>query len=527
MILITSAAYVNSEFQIEFGKLPPALLPVQNRRLFEHQIDLLEGLFPAEKIFISLPEGYALSAKDEIFLERRGVKVVRNDEGITLGQSIDAAIAKSEPIEGSLRILHGDTLIGAVPQDLDCIGLVETNEDYAWEVERIDVSSESIWCGYFSFSSVVAFRAALKRAEYKFIEAVREYDSVRKLARVNVEGWCDFGHVNTYFQSRAKLTTERAFNELVIRDACVRKTGVPHEKIVAEYSWFRALPVALRPFVPQLIDHGTEAGCPYYVLEYMPLPPLNEVYVHGRNPVFYWDKIFALCSNFLNLCCEQAMNEEQLEKFATDAREMAGSKTWTRLERYVAESGHPGLDVPQRINGTDLPSLRSIVSDCIARLGRTPAIPGVLHGDFCLSNILFDSRIDRIKVIDPRGLNARGQISTVGDLRYDLAKLTHSIIGLYDYIIAGAFDITANLRADRCDFQLDIHADERIEKVQEAFRKRRFLPAVDVVDIMPMTIMLFLSMLPLHADKPQRQTALLANALRLYAEYFLPRKAKP
>jgi hypothetical protein len=524
MILITSAAYVNPEFQIEFGKLPPALLPVQNCRLFEHQINLLEHHFPAEKIFISLPEGYSLSAKDEIFLERRGVKVVRNDQSLGLGQSIDAAIAKSEQYEGSLRLLHGDTLLSAVPQDLDCIGLVETNEDYPWEVERVEVGFESIWCGYFSFSRVVEFRASLERADYEFIEAVREYDARKKLARVNVDGWCDFGHVNTYFQSRAKLTTERAFNQLVIGDGCVRKTGAPHEKIVAEYSWFRALPVALRPFVPHLIDHGTEAGNPYYVLEYMPLPPLNEVYVHGRNPVFYWDKIFGLCSHFLNSCSRQALNEEQLQKVDADAREMAGDKTWARLDRYVSESGYPGLDVPQRINGTDVPSLRLIVNDCIERLGGMPSIPGILHGDFCLSNILFDSRIDRIKVIDPRGLNARGQICMIGDLRYDLAKLTHSVIGLYDYIIAGAFDITVDLRADRCDLDLRIHADERVAKVQEAFLKRRFLPDTDVVDIMPMTIMLFLSMLPLHSDKPQRQTALLANALRLYAQYFLPKK---
>jgi hypothetical protein len=139
----------------------------------------------------------------------------------------------------------------------------------------------------------------------------------------------------------------------------------------------------------------------------------------------------------------------------------------------------------------------------------------------CLSNILFDSRSDRIKVIDPRGLNARGETSTIGDLRYDLAKLTHSVIGLYDYIIAGAFDVKVALQPELCLFELNIYADERVAGVQEAFLKRRFLPAVDTIDIMPMTIILFLSMLPLHADNPQRQKALLANALRLYAQYFV------
>ena len=33
------------------------------------------------------------------------------------------------------------------------------------------------------------------------------------------------------------------------------------------------------------------------------------------------------------------------------------------------------------------------------------------------------------------------------------------------------------------------------------------------------TISLFLSMLPLHADRPDRQMAFIANALRLYARF--------
>lgn len=35
-------------------------------------------------------------------------------------------------------------------------------------------------------------------------------------------------------------------------------------------------------------------------------------------------------------------------------------------------------------------------------------------------------------------------------------------------------------------------------------------------DMIAPTILLFLSMLPLHFDKPHRQEAMIANALRLY-----------
>jgi hypothetical protein len=37
-------------------------------------------------------------------------------------------------------------------------------------------------------------------------------------------------------------------------------------------------------------------------------------------------------------------------------------------------------------------------------------------------------------------------------------------------------------------------------------------------EVMAVTTTLFLSMLPLHADKPKRQWALLANGLRLFLD---------
>jgi hypothetical protein len=39
---------------------------------------------------------------------------------------------------------------------------------------------------------------------------------------------------------------------------------------------------------------------------------------------------------------------------------------------------------------------------------------------------------------------------------------------------------------------------------------------LDAPEVMAVTTTLFLSMLPLHADRPKRQWALLANGLRLF-----------
>lgn len=55
MILITSAAYINAGLISEFGKLPPCMLPVQNKRLYQHQLALLKGM---EHIVLTLPQGF-------------------------------------------------------------------------------------------------------------------------------------------------------------------------------------------------------------------------------------------------------------------------------------------------------------------------------------------------------------------------------------------------------------------------------------------------------------------------------------
>ena len=63
--------------------------------------------------------------------------------------------------------------------------------------------------------------------------------------------------------------------------------------------------------------------------------------------------------------------------------------------------------------------------------------PCIMHGDFCFSNILFDLNNLIIKLIDPRG--SFGVPSIFGDPRYDVAKLRHSAVGLYDFIVSGFF----------------------------------------------------------------------------------------
>lgn len=521
MILITSAAYVNSEFQIEFGRLPPAFLPIGNIRLFEWQIRALRNRFPAEQIWLSVPASYDLPPKDQRYLNCNEISILRIDENLSLADSVACALTMLRDTGEGLRLLHGDTLLTDIPSMLDVIGIVETNDDYDWEVEKIENHSESVWCGYFAFSDVNFLKSKLRLSKGNFISAIKLYDYGLKMKRHNINTWYDFGHINTYIQSRTRLTTERAFNSLVIRDGCVRKTGKPFKKIIAEAAWYKGIPLDLRVFCPQLLDAGyDDERNPFYLLEYLPLPPLNDIFVHGKNPVFFWNKIFELCNDFLTRCHEQALDAKTKRAVELSAAKLAKEKTYERLFEFFRQTGFPDLDTPLSINGEYVSSLSVIVQKCLDKLDKTSPVFGISHGDFCLSNILFDSRSERIKVIDPRGLDAQGQCSVYGDLRYDLAKLTHSIVGLYDHIISGAFQVRSEKDMGEHKFYLEIDVEERVKLTQEIFLNKTYINSLEPVDVMPLTILLFLSMLPLHVDNPQRQIALFANALRLYAKFI-------
>ena len=158
------------------------------------------------------------------------------------------------------------------------------------------------------------------------------------------------------------------------------------------------------------------------------------------------------------------------------------------------------------------------MEECIEKVLRIEIVHGVMHGDLCFSNILYDSRGDRIKVIDPRGLNYKAEFTVFGDLKYDFAKLTHSIVGLYDYIISGYYKIEESANGS---IEIVFDIDERIEKVISQYMQNFKVSGLSVQDIIPLVILLFMSMLPLHADRPDRQKAMLINALRLYKVYML------
>jgi hypothetical protein len=509
MLLILSGAYVESELFSEFGKIPPSFLPVGNRRLYCYQIEQV-GRFYSD-IHLTLPDDFEVGEADINYLKSHRIRLYRTNAGLSLGEAVRAFLGNTET-DGRLDILYGDTLITDADFDsTDWLAVGTSDEYYHWYHEMPhDGQPGGTWAGMFSFSdSRLLYRKLSEVGD--FITAVKCYgESVPRMERKQVERWLDFGHVHTYFDSKRLITTERRFNHLTIVDGVLTKSSDDSRKMRAEAAWFEDAPSKVKVFLPNLIAKQDKEPVSYS-LEYLALATLNELYVFGRLPGRVWKKILSACDTYFRAASLVPVDAPLAKDFVEITYL---KKTVDRLKEFSKQSG-VDLQSSWTLNGIHTPSLLTMAHEAASATMSQPPVASFIHGDFCFSNIFFDFRSGRLKMVDPRGIDAEGRVTQYGDFRYEIGKLAHSILGLYDFIIARHFSVDVDGNAVSFRVLADMSAP-----VQDIFLKTKFLGRTPAQwDCYPIMLLLFLSMLPLHVEDPIRQQALMANCLRLYVDW--------
>ena len=510
----------------EFGALPPALLPVGLTRLYELQAQLFTPL--QGELYLTLPDSFDLPQWDAERLEALSFTIIRTPETMNLGSAILYALGKIGFTDRPLKLLHGDTLLlGLDLGASDVAAVAEGNEGYRWgHVQlRADRSIRAVsppddalpsgslrLCGYFGFSSAARFAEHLAVAGGDFFHALNRQASADRLNEIKPGRWLDFGHVQTFFRSRQIVTTQRSFNSLQITDTHVRKRStVAADKLRAEARWLRDVPAPLAPFCARLLGSGEDGESYFYDTEYEYMPTLSELYVFGRISGPAWSRILDSCRKFVEASVDAATGavaDNCLRRLVVD-------KTTDRLTAYARAAGID-LDLPTSLNGRPRPSLRQCLKDITDVLADCGERPSVMHGDFCFSNILYSFRTERVRLIDPRAINENGEFTMLGDCRYDLAKLMHSIAGRYDLIMAGR---CAGRRVSSQEFELTFPPDSHRTRSEEIAHATTIAGIrLNSPVVWASTTSLFLSMPPLHSDRPDRQATFIANALRMHAE---------
>lgn len=551
ILLIPCARTVPVELEAEFGRILPAMIPLDSKPALHYIVEPLrrEGY----RTVIAVDEE---SDAIERYVERHDeldAQIVNVGATRSLGETVLMALHTLDAMPDHLVINFGDTVVtDRMTGSRTTVACAEVADAYRWTTVEHDISGEitnlldkdrrkpgepphRALVGAFAFADPAGFRNALRRAMQPetpgdldpFYVALREHYNAqppRTRMLADVDGWWDLGHLDTYYETKRRFFVgRRFFNDVRIdgRRGVLRKTSDDTDKLNREIAWYLRLPHRLQPIAPRVLDYRIDMKSPYLELEYYGYPTLSDTLLFGRLDPGAWHGILGALDGLLDDLQSFRLEPPMRGDLVAAARDMYEGKTRRRLE-LVLDDPHLAPLRGDRlwINGRPCPGLDTM-------LERLPAVAeavelyeferfSIVHGDLCASNILYDRRNRLLRVVDPRG--SFGPLDLYGDPAYDLAKLCHSFESHYDFLLNGLFDFDLEEHADGARIRLEPHETPSQRAIREAFtewmdqRAGRARLRIALIESL-----LFASMLPLHSDRPQSQLAFAARGLERFA----------
>lgn len=365
-----------------------------------------------------------------------------------------------------------------------------------------------------SAAALAAAEDALRNGRSDIAAILERVGAQRPIRGVPAGAWLDVGNADRQASSHRTLLQNREFNELTI-DATfgtITKRSRNVAKFIDEINYVRLLPPDLAVLFPRMLDFSTDWDAPFVKMEYYGYPTLAEVFLFDNVDPAIWEQIFVhlhdIITNGFMRFSRPLSETAMIDMYLTKTHErLQNARVGDALNALIS---HEGDFVINGQTVTNLPMVWEQIIDRVEAFS-VDATGSVIHGDMCLSNILYDLRSRICKLIDPRG-NFAGS-GVYGDPLYDVAKLYHSIYGLYDFIVADVFSI----EIDGTNIDFRIRSRPQHAQIVERFEKV-FFATFDRQEILLRTALLFASMPALHYDAPRRQLAMYTRALQLFDE---------
>ena len=330
--------------------------------------------------------------------------------------------------------------------------------------------------------------------ELQLSDVFRIYREQNPLALVvlNASSFQDYGTLEEYIRNKG-INRCRSFNAIGEFDRSIVKRSDDYNKIIAEGIWMKYAPDTIKEFVPEVYEINPLTGS--VEMEKVRFNNLRDVALYIDRSYDSWVEIFKKVRLFIERCEEEEL--EVGDKVAANCKfwDDIYNKTVTRLKN----SNLPGRVIDREMEWvTDqfFDTIEFFKSEC----------PGLTwyHGDLHFANMFYCFHYGDLKLIDPRG-------ELAGDIYYDIAKLAHSVYGMYDYIDAELYRIDGS----RVKFYND--GSEEITRAFEDVIFNSFEPEVRY-HILMLTASLFLSMIPLHKHNEQNIKVYFSMYKKLAAE---------
>ena len=538
VLLVPSATLVPEELRLDLGPIPMGMIPLQGKPSIEHISGKYDSDVSRKVATMESREliGDYISRKDNSWTE------ITLDDSSSLAETILKSLERIDIEDSMVYINFADTLIEPVLEiDEDLIYYDEVDHRSRWtgfstkdgKITKVTEKfkehpngSQKVFSGLFGISDPLKFRESLKESLESdedlspFFEALMNYLENQEYRLVKSDTWIDVGHLDTYHEAKKKFLNTRKFNELDVdsKKNVITKRSSDTEKLRPEIEWYEKMPQDLKPYTPRIYSSSFNASGSMIKMDYTGYPSLGELLLFGSHEGHIWNTIY---SNIFQMLDEFESYTKELEsgRARENLEEMYLEKTKRRMKKVKNSGGFEEFFEKDEI---EIKGERYKSADYIYRnLERILEKRDIysqsrffaLHGDLNFSNILYDVRSGSIKLIDPRG--EFGEFAVYGDMRYDLAKMRHSVSGKYDFVINDMFSIEVDKKVEYEIFETNLHR-EREEKFNQILKMEYGKEIYR--DVKTIESLLFLSMVPLHSDYPERQRYMLSRGIELFNE---------
>lgn len=369
-------------------------------------------------------------------------------------------------------------------------------------------------CGVIFFSGMKDFIDFIKKTDSRnnsFDNILKEIIENLKYDSFEFGGLVDINVFENFIKYITGSLDSRFFNSIDADEYTITKSSTDKRKLYAEYNYYKLLPEDMKHWFVQPYDYLDKGEYASYKMERLHMTDLSIKWVHGSIDEIEFNNILDTYFYFFS---HRAAKECSAEEYSKISDKLYVTKLKERIETLKKHKDFEKINGYLKASDIDIEKLVEKYFELKKRRESKVNFDKKLvvgHGDPCFSNTLYSRYTKVMKFIDPKGAENESDLWT--NPYYDIAKLSHSICGRYDLLNNHIYDIVLT-----DELKLKIDNINNYDKFKNLFRVKLESEGYDYIQVRIYEASLFLSMLPLHMDDPNKVLAFILNARDIIEE---------
>lgn len=408
--------------------------------------------------------------------------------------------------EENVRILH--CFSNHIVSELELVRLTFGKLQYVHENISVTANNKTVALMFYNINDYVEYLN-------KIVDVENEEKVIKesRYPNIQIEGMGYIGEIGNFIQCITGNFDSRFFNSLQGNEYSIRKASTNKKKIQSEYTYYHLLPDQMKGWFVLPYDYQEDEEKASYEMERLHMTDIAIKWVHSSIDCKEFEELMEKYFYFFQIrekkevspdtyhAVSKALYEDKVKKRICQLKELPQFEKIKKLLSNCKE--HNNID--------EIYEWYLKLKETVEKRTTFPTESVIGHGDPCFANALYNRSTKTLKFIDPKGALTEEELWT--NPYYDIAKLSHSVCGRYDFFNNAMFEITIN---DEFEYELTIPFDN--EEYKKIFRRKVEENGYDYWTVRLYEASLFLSMLPLHIDYPHKVFGFLLNAINMLKE---------